>query len=1234
MKLFHALLFALLLLLLPLFTAGSHSSSDSSKISHQLAQTSIHIHAASFATAADGDFNEAHLRDASVAASAAVSVSSEEEQELSDRLFHKAVFTQHGSHTSPSSPSLSSRLLGAQKGDKQFFVRFSTRCDIGTLLALQRFTGRRIIALVDHGLYVVIGDDNFAAKARRFPGVAWVQQREGESKLGRQLQELVKESTTRAQPRSDPVYRSSGDVFTEIVAECWYEECADVAALIRHLCSDVYLHPTLVEVHCPSHALGAATALLSQHIGVDHVDVKAVATVANFGGRSIIGSGTTASSPEASLVLSRINLSASIIAVADTGIDMNSCFFYDNITSAPWNNSRVVQSYNVLPCEVCGRCCGQQSGPACTNASNACGNFIDEQSHGTHVAGTVAGVGPNNVAYGNGIAGGSKIFFQDMENLQNNTQCYAPDMCLALARPTDMLNLLQPAYNAGARVHVNSWGTQENPQYNLVAKGTDEFVYAHPTFIVLFSAGNSGADAALGTVYGSATCKNCLSVGGTQQTDSLFRSMEPYVDDGEFCNMLKLKIGVCEMPLQLVNRCCTSMNLLNMSLPCCAKQTSCVDSGECSIQSGNLRSATNVASFSSRGPSLDGRFKPDLVAPGEHILSAATPEQRIPGKFRSTSPNHCVVPNNTRARTEQENFDRALKIESGTSMSAPLTAGAVEKIRQYFVQGYYPAGKLGTGLRFEPAEALVRAVVLASCRSSLYDPSWAVWSQPFPPPAFPNFFRYRIPPSSSPNFYHGFGLPVLDQAVYMADSNSSHRMFYTNGTYTPRSSATAYTIMCDPSQSVPLTVVLVWTDPPSGLSSQRQIVNDLDLIVVLPGATPSQIFGNMRADADQLNTVERVITQCPVSGNVTAVVALGDLLKSSSQKWFLVANGPIKSDIVSAVVPSYSTGRSPAPSTQSEPCYSDAAIFTTVKFNPSSSWACVGSEWGCSVKERGVATTLAQILGVATQAIRVTFNPSEPASISMILQCSAMINSWQNETAGLKYVNSTALLSGMRSVSVSMYGNDPVLAAFDWATLTVAAAPPEVSIIVSHFSDSGCRNLTEKPFFFNSRYCSFGFVIPNVGQVYLKAISCDAKKASYQLSLNPDTCTAIAIENQEVANCTATPTNTIWTMYTCTPSPAPPVSPTPSPAPPVSPTPSPAPPVSPTPSPAPPVSPTPLPAPPVSPALSPESSSSASSLAVIVGCSVGGFVVGTYITQLLDRVRPVIDTLASTFFIR
>ena len=60
---------------------------------------------------------------------------------------------------------------------------------------------------------------------------------------------------------------------------------------------------------------------------------------------------------------------------------------------------------------------------------------------------------------------------------------------------------------------------------------------------------------------------------------------------------------------------------------------------------------TGVSYFSSKGPAGDGRLKPDLVAPGERVVSAGA--GALLAKARTVAPNATYVEN------------------SGTSMAAP-----------------------------------------------------------------------------------------------------------------------------------------------------------------------------------------------------------------------------------------------------------------------------------------------------------------------------------------------------------------------------------------------------------------------------------------------------------------------------------------------------------------------------------------------------------------------------------
>jgi hypothetical protein len=276
---------------------------------------------------------------AAAAAAAVASASLDEVRASSDFVFHKAKYITAGStllgEDAAAAPGpLYKRNLDAQYGDQQFFVQFSTPTDAYTLLAFHELTGRPIVSHVHDSLYIAMGGSTFAEEARSFPGVLWVQAREESSKLS----SILRSTLERAALGLDPV--------PSLIAECWLEGCLHAASEVKKLCPAVYVHPTLVEAVCSARAFTAAVSVLARHIAVDHVDVKHGVTTANFGGRAIISSGVNASAASPLRVLSSINVSDSVIAVADSGIDMNNCFFYDpNATEAPWSNSRVVKFY-------------------------------------------------------------------------------------------------------------------------------------------------------------------------------------------------------------------------------------------------------------------------------------------------------------------------------------------------------------------------------------------------------------------------------------------------------------------------------------------------------------------------------------------------------------------------------------------------------------------------------------------------------------------------------------------------------------------------------------------------------------------------------------------------------------------------------------------------------------------------------------------------------------------------
>lgn len=102
-----------------------------------------------------------------------------------------------------------------------------------------------------------------------------------------------------------------------------------------------------------------------------------------------------------------------------------------------------------------------------------------------------------------------------------------------------------------------------------------------------------------------------------------------------------------------------------------------------------------AASFSSAGPSFDGRIKPDVVAPGYFTRSA-----RADGAT-SSSLGGC-----------------SLTYMAGTSMATPAVAGMVALLRQYFRSGFHAYGTANASHALLPSASLLRAALVAASSTS------------------------------------------------------------------------------------------------------------------------------------------------------------------------------------------------------------------------------------------------------------------------------------------------------------------------------------------------------------------------------------------------------------------------------------------------------------------------------------------------------------------------------------
>ena len=225
----------------------------------------------------------------------------------------------------------------------------------------------------------------------------------------------------------------------------------------------------------------------------------------------------------------------------------------------------------------------------------------------------------------------------------------------------------------------------------------------------------------------------------------------------------------------------------------------------------------SVSSYSSEGPTLDGRIKPDLVAPGDGICSARA-EEAI-----SVVGSVCGTGTHSNGRSMYMQL-------SGTSQATAVAGGSASLAREYLREV--------AGIN-KPSASLIKATLINGAEDL----------------GTPNI----------PNANEGWGQIDLENSLNPTSSGVSLDVFQDDERELQAGFSLIYSFDLDGSKGIDIT--LAWSDAEASANaaqSESRLLNNLDLILIAPDGT--SYLGNHFASgvsttggtADNLNNIERI----------------------------------------------------------------------------------------------------------------------------------------------------------------------------------------------------------------------------------------------------------------------------------------------------------------------------------------------------------------------------------------
>jgi len=303
-----------------------------------------------------------------------------------------------------------------------------------------------------------------------------------------------------------------------------------------------------------------------------------------------------------------------------------------------------------------------------------------------------------------------------------------------------------------------------------------------------------------------------------------------------------------------------------------------------------------LSMFSSKGPTFDGRIKPDVVAPGCQVGGDGGITSTVADMIINDFTRNCI--NNPADPDDGDDFCYPYDTMCGTSMAGPATTGVIALMLEQYHLTYGPDERpLPSSFKALLVNTATDLTHTASDGSDSNDPDLCRAEGPggtpldFNDPLDPDCW---IPYGPGPDFATGYGAINAVAAV-----DAVRGKMFLEDSLSAGNQTDDYAITVAPGRDE-LRVTLAWDDEPgdgSLAATDDQLVNDLDLRLIGPDGThfpfvldPLPAIGNLgnggldpidqadivdaRLDDNDRDNVEQVLVENPADGPWTVRVTI------------------------------------------------------------------------------------------------------------------------------------------------------------------------------------------------------------------------------------------------------------------------------------------------------------------------------------------------------------------------